>query len=192
MKYNRRRYLIRTGFQWRFVLGFIAVALMGNLAATLAFNSLAINRLEELRWSVFMSDKSTGEALLHLFLYVNLSNVLFVSALLVITGAWMLRKMNGPIYRITEGLRLIKDGDFSSHIILRQKDEFRDVAEALNEMADRTRDRFSRFQAEYEGVSQALAGLETVQGRESPAKESGNRVISMIKQLKKIFPEEHS
>ena len=144
MGLRRKKIILDTGFQWRFVICFILVALLGSVAATLFFNIFAMEILEELQWSIHLKAPSTADVLRPLFLDIILFNVIFLLILLVITGVWMLRRMRGPIYRITQNLRLIEAGNRSSTIVLRRRDEFKDVAEALNEMVNKTRERFTR------------------------------------------------
>jgi methyl-accepting chemotaxis protein len=177
-------------------LGFVAVALTGNAVATVLFNLIALRRLEVLRWSAFVPVQSTGEVLKPLFIYVNLFSLIFVAVLLVITGALMLRKVNGPLYRIAEDLKMIGEGNLSSAIILRKRDEFRDVAVALNEMLEGLRVRFSELRERYEEISQQLLELEMAQARGIPTEHQRQKVIDMIQELQKQIPttclEEHS
>ena len=196
MKYRRRRYIVSSGFQWRFVLGFVAAALMGSVVATALFNSFALKRLEELRWSAFVTVQSTGEVLKPLFIYANLFSFIFVAVLLVITGVLMIRKVNGPLYRIAEDLKMIGEGNLSSAIILRKRDEFRDVALALNEMLETLRVRFSDLRERYEEISQQLLELEMAEARGIPTEHQKEKVIAMIQELQKQIRttclEEHS
>jgi methyl-accepting chemotaxis protein len=185
MKFRRRKYIVSSRFQWKFVIVFVTVALMGSVAATVFFNLLALERLEELRWSAFVTVQSTSEVLRPFFISANLFSLIFVSVLLVITGAWMLRKVNGPIYRIMQDLKTIGEGNFSSAIILRQKDEFKDVAVALNEMLDGTRERFSEFRARHEEISQALVELEIDHAKGNPVDARADKIIAMIQDLQK-------
>ena len=185
MKYRRRTYIVSSGFQWKFVIVFVTVALMGSVAATVFFNFFALERLEELRWSAFVTVQSTSEVLRPFFIYANLFSLIFVLGLLAVTGAWMLRKVNGPIYRIMQDLKTIGEGNFSSAIILRRKDEFRDVAVALNEMLDGTRERFSEFRARHEEISQALVELEIDHAKGNPADARADKIIAMIQDLQR-------
>ncbi len=184
MKYRRRRYIVDTGFQGRFLLGFVAVALAGSIAATVFFIFSANQRLEKLQWSAFVTARSTVEVLEPLFIYVNLVAVVFVSVLLVVTWIWMMRKINGPLNGIVKNLKRVKEGDFSAAIILRRRDEFKDVAAGLNEMLDKTRERFSGFKAGYEEISQALADLEMAVAKGTAVKGKEARIIEMIRKLK--------
>jgi methyl-accepting chemotaxis protein len=131
-----------------------------------------------------------------LFIYANLFSILFVAVLLVITGVLMMRKVNGPLYRIAEDLKMIGEGNLSSAIILRKRDEFRDVAVALNEMLDTLRVRFGELREKYGEISQQLLELEMAQARGIPTEHQREKVIVMIEELQKQMRttsvEEHS
>lgn len=185
MKLRRRRYIVNAGFQWKFVLGFVTASLMASVISTVLFNLFSITRLEELQWSVHISEQSTGEMLTPLFLYFNLFNIIFVSVLFVITGVWMMKKVKGPLYHIIQYLKRIKEQDFSTHLHLRQKDELWDVVIALRNMHDKIKKRFSRFKAEYEKISKALVEFEIAHARGIPAKKKEKTVIDMLRKLQK-------
>jgi methyl-accepting chemotaxis protein len=91
---------------------------------------------------------------------------------------------------------MIGEGNLSSAIILRKRDEFRDVAVALNEMLERLRVRFSELRERYEEISQQLLELEMAQARGIPTEHQREKVIDMIQELQKQIPttclEEHS
>jgi methyl-accepting chemotaxis protein len=166
-------------------LGFVAVALMGSVVATALFNWFALKRLEELRWSASVAVQSSGEVLKPLFIYANLFSFVFVAVLLVITGVLMMRKVHGPLYRIAEDLKIIGEGNLSSAIILRKRDEFRDVAVALNKMLETLRVRFGELRERYEEISEQLLELEMAQARGVPTEHQREKVIAMIQELQK-------
>jgi methyl-accepting chemotaxis protein len=84
-----------------------------------------------------------------------------------------------------QDLKTIGGGNFSSAIILRKKDEFKDVAVALNEMLDGTRERFSEFRAKHEEISQALVELEIDHAKGNPVEARADKITAMIQDLKK-------
>ena len=184
MKHRRRRYIVNSGFQGRFVLGFVLATLVGSTASTVLFNFLALKRLEQLQWSVFVTVRSAAEAVEPLFVSIVLFNLLFVSVLLAVAWGWMMRKINGPLNGIVKNLKRVREGDFSSAIFLRRNDEFQDVAAALNEMLGKTRERFRDFTAGYEQISQALADLEIALAGGAPVKEKNERLVDMIGKLR--------
>jgi len=183
MKFRRRRYITNAGFQWRFVFGFMVSTLLGSVAATVVFNYLATQKLEELRWSVFFSAASTSEVLKSFFIYVNLFSLLFVAVLFIITGIIMMKKMNGPLYRIIKSLKPIGEGDFSSTITLRQKDEFGDTASALNNMRHQISERFRALKNNYQDISHALNELKAAQSKGEPVNKIAGQIMANVQNL---------
>lgn len=165
-------------------MGFVLATLVGSTASTVLFNFLALKRLEQLQWSVFVTVRSAAEAVEPLFVSIVLFNLLFVSVLLAVAWGWMMRKINGPLNGIVKNLKRVREGDFSSAIFLRRNDEFQDVAAALNEMLGKTRERFRDFTAGYEQISQALADLEIALAGGAPVKEKNERLVDMIGKLR--------
>ncbi len=159
MKFRRRRYIINAGLQMKFIISFMLVSLLGSIAAVAAFNFFALRKLETLMWSTHISAKTTGELIGPLSVYVNIISFLFVSVLLIIIVIWMIRKVSGPLYRMSKDIMRVADGDLSTSIILRQKDELKDVAHELNIMIKSIREKFNIISEKYTGISRSIGRL---------------------------------
>ncbi len=183
MKFRRRKYVINSGLQMRFSFLFIIVALLGNVLAVGLFNILSLKKLEAARWSTHLSVESTGELLYPVFLYVNIGAFLFITLLFIIIGAWMLRKTTGPLIRMSKDINRIAEGDLSSQIVLRQKDEFKDVADELNIMTEKLRERFINIKDKYESITQSVAILEKGHGDKEATVTTCNSILKNIEGL---------
>ena len=159
MIFRRRKYLVNTGLQMKITLSFLAVSLFGSVAATIAFNYLAMKKLETVMWSTHINVKDTGEIIRPLFLYVNIIDFLFVFVLLTFAVLWMMRKTKGPLIRMSKDLMKVADGDLSVILALRRKDEFQDTAYELNCMISSMRDRFKKISKKHSYVSESITGL---------------------------------
>jgi len=158
MRFRRRTYITDTKLQMKFTLLFVLVSFAANIISVAVFNFLAVNKMEALIWSTHMEIQSTGEIVSPLFLYVNIGNFIFIAMLLSITGIWMMKKTSGPLFRMTKDINRIADGDLSTNITLRQKDEFQGVAVELNDMTASIRDRFDLIIDKYADISKAVEG----------------------------------
>ncbi len=159
MKFIRRRYIVDAGLQMQFIISFVLVSLLGSIAAVAAFNFFALRKLKPLIWSTHISAKSTGELIKPVFMYVNIIGFLFVSVLLIIAGIWMIRKVSGPLYRMSKDIIRVANGDLSTSITLRQKDKLKDVAYELNIMIKSIREKFNIISEKYRGISKSIGGL---------------------------------
>jgi methyl-accepting chemotaxis protein len=177
MKFRRRRYIVNAGLQMKFTLLFVLVSLLSSIVAIAAFNFLALRKLEAIMWSTHISLKTTGELINPIFMYVNITNFLFVTIMLIITGIWMIRKTSGPLYRISKDIIKVANGDLSTSITIRQKDEFKDIASELNIMIKSIRDRFEIISEKYMSISKSIGEF----------KEKSNNTEALIKDYNSIL-----
>jgi len=56
--------------------------------------------------------------------------------ILAVLSVFLTHRIAGPIYKIKKTIRLIRDGGSSERVILRDHDEFQDLAEELNRLID--------------------------------------------------------
>lgn len=183
MKFRRRKFIVDKGLQIRFTFLFVLVSLLGSFASVTAFNFLALRELEALKWSTHLNVKTTGEFLNPLFMYVNIADFLFVSVLLIIAGVWMKRKVSGPLYRMSKDIMNVATGNLTTTIILRKKDDFKDVALELNIMVKGIRERFAVIKKTYTGLSKTIIKLKYEIS--DPEKTTGN-CKSILYNIEKI------
>lgn len=165
MKHKRRRYIIDTRLQVRYALLFVIISLISNLVAVAAFNSLAIKQLDTLMWSTHISISSTDELVRPIFIFVNAANFIVVAVLLLLTGFLMIKKTTGPLIRMSRDIKKITDGDLTTSVVLRQKDDFKDVAQELNTMTGQLRVRFADLKERCSRIS-------------GPIQQLGNKAVS--------------
>jgi len=182
--FERKKYLIDMTFQGKFALVFAIAAVIGNVVSTAIFIILSREKLESLQWSVHVSAQSTGEIMQSLSIQVGIFNLILVLVLIFITGIWMMKKTRGPLYRISNDLEKVCAGDFSSPIVLRQKDEFKDVADALNDMIENTRARLNSFKNSYEDISRNILDLEVKLAKGFQIREESEKLAQSIKKLR--------
>ena len=140
----------------KFTLSFVLVSLLGSIVAVTAFNFLALRKLETLMWSTHISVKTTDELIRPLFMYINIINFLFVSILLIITGTWMIRKVSGPLYRMSKDIMRVVNGNLLTSITFRQKDMLKDIAHELNVMVKSIREKFNTISEKYRDISKSI------------------------------------
>jgi len=133
--YRRRRYLVRKGFQLRYVGLILAVALLSALISgyTVYHNS----------W-ILLGDKLAnvypqGE-LVSIFRSVNVKlaiNLIFISILCVGLGIIASHRIAGPVYRMKVFLTGVISGDYTKRLKLRKSDELTDLADVINRLVDK-------------------------------------------------------
>jgi len=97
--------------------------------------------------SIVQKNESLNEMIRHI--YKILSIVLTVCFL--ITFSFMINFPNyiaGPIKKITENIKDIANSDFKSRIVVSRKDEFKELAEAINYMAEKLENSYQQVVVE--------------------------------------------
>ncbi|MBI5666277.1 MAG: methyl-accepting chemotaxis protein [Nitrospirae bacterium] len=186
MKLKRRKYIIDSRVQIRYALLFVVISLISNTLAVTAFDTLAMKQLDTLMWSTHININSTDELVRPIFIFINVINFVFVAVLLALTGFMMMKKTSGPLIRMSRDIRKVTDGDLSSRIVLRQKDDFKDVADELNRMTGELRERFSDIKEKYEGLSGSLHKI----GKDAGKKEGPiNDYDSLLRNIDEVETE---
>lgn len=87
---------------------------------------------------VYQFDPEVTQTLQNSMLSAVLMTIAFSTVLTIISfmaGILMSHRIFGPMVPIRRHLKALIEGDYSSRLTLRKKDEFQDVAEDLNELA---------------------------------------------------------
>ncbi len=143
-QYQRRRiYFIEKKFQFRFILKFCVIVILGGLltigliyyfakqSTTVSFvNSRAVV-------------KSTADFLLPILVQTVLVVMIFVGFATIILTLFVSHKMSGPLYRFKEVMDALGEGDYLSDFKIRKLDQMQDFANAFNEMIKKIRTQIS-------------------------------------------------
>lgn len=183
MKFRRRTYINDAKMQMKFVIVFVTICLLGSILTSAVFNYLALKELEALMWSTHISIKTTDELLRPLFINITIINFLLIAAFLLITGIWMIRKTTGPLYRMLKDLQKVAAGGLSTDITLRQKDELKDIAYALNTMVKGIKDRFADINKKYADVSLSVKELKRDRGDKEASMKDCTSLLGKIEGL---------
>jgi len=133
-KYKRRQVYVKKDFQFRFMLRFCLVILIGagiSSALLLAFSQGTLtSSFQDSRLVV----RETSMAILPAVVYTNLINLGLISLASILVTLFVSHKIAGPLYRFELELNRIADGDLTRDIHLRQHDQITDIAKSLNNM----------------------------------------------------------
>ncbi len=131
--FRRKQYIVKKGFQSRLItIILLLVLIVANITGGLIYGVLKIDASREWLVNTFgLSD--ADDMLLPAVLIAEIISFLIVGLI----SLFVSHRMAGPIYRfekVTEGM---SEGDFTIHVKLRDKDEFKDLADSFNNMINR-------------------------------------------------------
>ena len=138
-QYKRKQYLVDRGYQLRFVTRVFMVVLTVAVVSSLISTALLYANMyrPELPQQTLISSLIAVATTLLIELLLAIPIVFFL-------GIRQSHRIVGPMNRIKQTLAAIGQGDFSKRITLRQGDALEDLANAINQMAERLQQRFPR------------------------------------------------
>ncbi len=130
---RRRRYIIKPGFQLRYIgVIFITVFAVAFLCISTTYY-LSMTLLGEKLANVYPQGRlvMTLKGINQIIIW----RILFLTPIIAFIGVLLSHKIAGPAYRIEKTLEEIGKGNFDINIKLRKYDELKGIANAVNDMA---------------------------------------------------------
>ncbi|MBI4697750.1 MAG: methyl-accepting chemotaxis protein, partial [Nitrospirae bacterium] len=129
----------------------------------------------------------TGDVLRPLFIYISVIDLIFVSFLVVVISMWMLKKTSGPLYRMSQDIVKISQGDLTLNINLREKDEFKEVAQELNSALKNIKKLFRALNEKYSRVSASIIEVQKESAGSGAIRSDFSTVLARIEELEAEF-----
>jgi methyl-accepting chemotaxis protein len=131
---KRKQYFVQKDFQSKFILKFCMVLLIGIIISIGLLYLFSENTLTSSFEHSRLVIKNTASAILpNVFLSHSIAFVLI--ALLTIAVTLLIsHKLAGPLFRFQKELKEIGNGDLSKDVKIRKKDQFKAVADSLDQM----------------------------------------------------------
>lgn len=134
-KHRRHTYLIKTGFQLRY---------MGIIVATMMTVAVLVG------WVIYFTSWNrisstpdlTVDKLADIFDEVNASLIKWIVLMILIISVlsvFVSHKIAGPVYRLERSAKIIASGDLTHAVRLRRGDELAELSEAFNSMTEALR-----------------------------------------------------
>ncbi|MGE5279317.1 MAG: hypothetical protein ACM3L6_01050 [Deltaproteobacteria bacterium] len=177
--HRRKIYFIEKQFQTRFILRFCLLAVAAGLV-TVALVYLFASRAA----TVSIVDarvvvRSTADFILPVLTQTVAVVVVAVGLATIALTLFHSHKLAGPLYRFRKVLETLEAGDFSAGFSIRDLDQLQTLADALNGVVARNKERLA-------GAKEALAALEkhVDEGRLDAAKAALRDVRQKLDQFK--------
>jgi methyl-accepting chemotaxis protein len=139
---SRTRILVKPGFQKKMMIIMILVVVIAvNLVGGLVFGFITTTLEDELLQSAAGSIDPSHTAVVkdHLFEYI-FPKVLIAEGLTILVLAFLSLRLThhiaGPVYRLEQSMHAMAQGQLGLRTAFRERDEFVELATALNELGD--------------------------------------------------------
>ena len=162
MAYARRRRYIPGSFQRAFVLKFCGVVVVGCVlfaAALYAYSSQAVttafvdSRLRVLRMTDYLWPMLAWATTI-----VGLLSAATCGLLVMLLS----HRIAGPLYRLERVARSVGQGDLAQHVRLRERDELKQMAGAMDEMVQELRTRITSVKRQAHALEARVQAMDRV------------------------------
>ncbi len=185
---KRRKYYIDKGFQLKFIIKFCTLIIITSLLTGLLiyyFNQKTTTvAFENLKVVV----KSTSSFILPIMLQILIIVTLLTGIGTVIVTLFTSHKIAGPLYRLKTDLERIKNGDFSSPIQIRTKDQLQKVISEVNSMCLNLKDSIGALKTDWTSIKEILVKLQS-QAKDEEKKKLQDNISKIDSALTKFKTE---
>ena len=150
--YKRSSYFIKKEFQFKFILRFCLLVLIGAVISTGLVFLFSQGTLTSSFQHSRLIIKNTGVAILPSVVYTNLITLALITLATIIVTLFVSHKVAGPMFRFEKELKAIGEGNLTNKIMLRKKDQIKDMADCLNNMVASLREKILDIQTEVEHI----------------------------------------
>lgn len=155
--YKRRHYFIKKGFQFKFILKFCLIILIGVIISTGLLFLFSQGTLTSSFHQSRLVIKNTALAILPAVIYTNLITLGLITLATIIVTVFISHKIAGPMFRFEKDLEEIGAGDLTKNVTLRKKDQITDMAESLNKMIGSLHEKVFTIQTDVEHLLESAS-----------------------------------
>ena len=161
-RYKRRKYFINKEFQGRYILNYFLLAMIGSILFVGVFSFFSSNTLSIVYDNYHLQLGVTPGILLKKILSTQWLVIILGGGVVVIATLFLTHRIAGPFYRFETTLEQMMSGDLSGKIVLRKKDEGKELAQKINTFNYLLADKLSVIESFNAGVAVSALKLKKV------------------------------
>ncbi len=131
-QYKRRNYFINREFQGRYIFNYFLLATIGSALFITVFSFFSSNTLSIVYDNYHLQLGVTPGILFRKILGTQWLIVVLGGFAVILITLFMTHRIAGPFYRFERTLDEMIEGDISNKVVLRKKDEGKQLAQKLN------------------------------------------------------------
>lgn len=185
--FRRRNYFIKKKFQIDFSIKFLIVIVIEAILAIGLFAYLSKGTLTTGYLGSELKIAGTRDFFLPALLFSNLIIVGVTAIVGIVVLVFLSHKLAGPLYRFENVLSSIKKGDLTQKFKLREKDQFAELQNSINELASAMDMNVGAMKSGIGKISKLVSEAQTVYDSNPSAKEEMERLLTEVsKKLKEL------
>ena len=157
-KIKRRQYFVQKQFQFKFILKFCIVVLIGIIISTGLLFLFSMNTLTSSFEQSRLVIKNTAFAIIPSVFLSNLIALALITLVTIIVTLIISNKLAGPLFRFQKELKEIGEGNLTQEIKLRKNDQITAIADSLNQMRAGLKNNILSIKEEVEQIIESTSG----------------------------------
>jgi methyl-accepting chemotaxis protein len=184
MAYKRRNYFINRAFQSEFILKFCGLVILGSIVFGIVLYLFSRHALTTSFENSRLVIKSTADYLFPGLLFGGVIVAILTAIAATIVVALMTHRIAGPMYRFEKYISEIGSGKLDSDLRIRKKDQFQNMAGALNKMTDDLKLGLKEVNEVSKKLDKLIEELSASSTREVLLREDIKRIVGELKKDK--------
>lgn len=160
--YARRHYFINRKFQLEFSIRFLLIIIVTAIAVLLLFFYNSRGTLTAGYTGSEVKLLQTGAYFLPSLLLSTVGIIIFASLTGVVAMILISHRLAGPLFRFQKSLDQLNSGDLTLRFNLRDKDQFKELADRINLFATTMDDKIDRVKTRASDLGRLIADLQSV------------------------------
>ncbi|MDY6903628.1 MAG: HAMP domain-containing protein [Thermodesulfobacteriota bacterium] len=156
-RYKRRIYILKDTAQPRYIFTYFIIFCLGVFLFSIVFSLLSMETTSIVYENQYFSVGRTPTVLLTDLFGSGWVIVALGGLLLFIVTVFLTHRISGPLYRLNASIKAMAAGDFSFQVVLRKKDDAKELAESLNRLSDELSGRIADLRSVNEALKEAIA-----------------------------------
>lgn len=188
-QYKRRKYFINKEFQGRSMFNYFVLLALGSILFVGIFSFFSSNTLSIVYDNYHLQLGTTPGILFKKILSTQWVFIVFGGMAVVFITLRLTHRVAGPFFRFEKGLDEMIDNDISKKIVLRQKDEGKELAEKINKFNYALSARLAFIDEKNSEIALSAEGLEAALYRADQGDQADNeevfRLVGIIRESQK-------
>ncbi len=183
-QYKRRHYFIDKEFQGRYILNYFLLVALGSVFFIGIFSFFSSNTLSIVYDNYHLQLGLTPGILLRKILYTQWFFIVLGGGFIIIITLFLTHRIAGPFFRFEKALDEMAEGNISNEIILREKDQGKELAEKINNFNRILADKLSMMSDRNSKIASASRQIENA--LKAPQTETGiEKLNSLLNEIQK-------
>ncbi len=180
----RRNYLINKKFQLDFAVRFLVLIVLAAAAALVLFLSASKGTLTTSYGSSGIKILRTSDFFFPMLLMSGIGVILVTGVIGIIVLVYLSHRIAGPIYRFHQAMNEFNEGDMTHRFKLREADQFMDLADRMNLVAQTMDDKIGAIKTQVSELSGLIQDLQKISASHpSPEKELAQSLHTISSKL---------